>query len=284
MREISAKLVGYITCVLCHLHPISQPMKLSFLRVFSSALLAVSLLGGCVAPEANQPKPAPPAPAPVAAPKPSPAPLVMAPTLPAAPAPSLRLPTAPTISATLPKAVEAVVGHLTDATQTDTLAHDLVDTTGFPEAMVSLAPDALPPKIEQVDSRGQPPPRGLTADGDSVSLVERDWTGLVLVPINKSLSKAYTSAVRLLKVEAHPLKDGRIRVWIRMQNVGKKNLPSEIACTFTMRGDARPMSPNFYELEVPGREYRDVFFVSPAGELLNYTVLIRSNQLAPSSR
>jgi hypothetical protein len=150
--------------------------------------------------------------------------------------------------------------------------------------MASLAPDALPPKIEQVDSRGQPPPRGLTADGDSVSLVERDWTGLVLVPINKSLSKAYTSAVRLLKVEAHPLKDGRIRVWIRMQNVGQKKLPSEIACTFTMRGDVQPMSPNFYELEVPGREYRDVFFVSPLGELLNYTVLIRSNQFAPAAR
>lgn len=255
-------------------------MKLSLLRVLSSALIAAGLLSGCVtAPEVNKPKPAA-----TPAPKPTPPPLVMAPTLPAAPAPSLRLPTAPTTPPPLPKAVETVIVHLTDATQTDTLAHDIVDTTGFPEAMASLAPDALPPKIEQVDSRGQPPPRGLTADGDSVGLVERDWTGLVLVPINKSLSKAYTSAVRLLKVEAHPLKDGRIRVWIRMQNVGTKKLPSEIACTFTMRDDVRPMSPNFYELEVPGREYRDVFFVSPVGELLNYTVLIRSNQFAPSSR
>jgi len=253
-------------------------MKLSFLRVLPPTLLAAVLLGGCVAPEANQPKPAT-----APAPKPAAAPLAMAtPTLPAAPAPSLHLP-APTVTPpALPKAVETVVVHLTDAAQTDTLAHDIVDTTGFPEAMASLAPDALPPKIEQVDSRGQPPPRGLTADGDSVSLVERDWTGLVLVPINKSLSKAYTSAVRLLKVEAHPLKDGRIRVWIRMQNVGTKKLPSEIACTFSMRGDVQPMSPNFYELEVPGREYRDVFFVSPPGELLTYTVLIRSN--APASR
>jgi hypothetical protein len=102
-----------------------------------------------------------------------------------------------------------------------------------------------------------------------------------LVPINKSLSKAYTSEVRLLKVEAHPLKDGRIRVWIRMQNVGHKTLPSEIACSFSMRGDTQPMSPNFYELEVPGREYRDVFFVSPVGDLITYTVLIRSNHNNP---
>ena len=175
--------------------------------------------------------------------------------------------------------VKAVVVHLTDTEQTDTLAHDIVDTTGFPEAIASLAPGAQAPKIEQVDTRGQPPPRGLTADGDSISLIERDWTGLVLVPINKSLSKAYTTSVRLLKVEAHPLKDGRIRVWIRMQNIGAKQLPSEIACTFSMKGDTQPMSPNFYELEVPSREYRDVFFVSPIGELNNYTVLIRSNHI-----
>lgn len=254
------------------LPPQLSPMKLSSSLALFSSLLIAGLLGGCATPEAAPAKPAAPPPKkPVAT-----APAFSAPTLPAIPSPSAPVP--PPLS----KAAAAVVVHLTDTEQTDTLAHDVVDTTGFPEAMASLALDAVAPKIESVDTRGQPPPRGLTADGDSVSLIERDWTGLVLVPINKSLSKAYTTAVRLLKVEAHPLKDGRIRVWIRMQNVGRKQLPSEIACTFSMKDDTHPMSPNFYELEVPAREYRDVFFVSPPGELITYTVLIRSNQITSS--
>ena len=257
-------------------HPI-LPLKLrSPQALLSASLLLGILLSGCVAPEASPP---PKVAAPAPAPKPAPPVVAMiAPTLPSMAAPTLSLPKA---RAALSPEVNAVVVHLTDTDQTDTLAHDIVDTTGFPEAMASLAPDAQAPKIEQIDTRGQPPPRGLTADGDSVNLVERDWTGLVLVPINKSLSKAYTSEVRLLKVEAHPLKDGRIRVWISMQNVGHKSLPSEIACSFTMRGDTQPMSPNFYELEVPAREYRDVFFVSPVGYLITYTVLIRSNRNTP---
>lgn len=255
-------------------------MKLCSLSTVLSCIMLGLMLGGCVAPEAAPPKPPTKAAAP-APQKPTVPPVAMsAPVLPAMAAPKMLAP--PSRPALSPQ-VEEVVVHLTNTDQTDTLAHDLVDTTGFPEAMASLALDAQAPKIEQVDTRGQPPARGLTADGDSVNLVERDWTGLVLVPINKSLSKAYTTAVRLLKVEAHPLKDGRIRVWIRMQNVGHKPLPSEIACTFTMRGDTQPMSPNFYELEVPAREYRDVFFVSPPGYLVTYTVLIRSNRLAPGA-
>lgn len=242
-----------------------------------STLIFGLLLGGCATTDVQPAK----TPAKVTvAPKPTVTPVVVA-----KPAPAPLMPTvaAPVIPIPLAPEVTALVVHLTDTDQTDTLAHDVVDTTGFPEAIASLAPGARAPKVEPVNTRGQPPPRGLTADGDSVNLVERDWTGLVLVPINKSLSKAYTSEVRLLKVEAHPLQDGRVRVWIRLQNIGKKQLPSEIACTFSMRGDSQPMSPNFYELEVPSREYRDVFFVSPAGELLTYTVLIRSNPLSNSA-
>ena len=238
-----------------------------------STLIVGLLLGGCATTEVPPAKAAPKV---AVAPKPTVAPVVAAKP---APAPIMPAPVAPTIPVPLAAEVTALVVHLTDPDQPDTLAHDVVDTTGFPEAIASLAPGAQAPKVEQVNTRGQPPPRGLTADGDSVSLIERDWTGLVLVPINKSLSKAYTSEVRLLKVEAHPLQDGRVRVWIRMQNIGKKQLPSEIACTFSMRGDSHPMSPNFYELEIPSREFRDVFFVSPAGELITYTVLIRSNPL-----
>jgi hypothetical protein len=132
------------------------------------------------------------------------------------------------------------------------------------------------PKFEYSETgRSQPPPAGLTADGNSTQLIVHDWTGLVLVPISTSLSMAHTSQVRLLKVEAHPLNDGRVRVWIRVQNIGKQEFSAEVACAFRMKMDGPVSSPYFYELDVPGRNYRDVFFVSPEGQLSTYTVLVR---------
>jgi hypothetical protein len=107
----------------------------------------------------------------------------------------------------------------------------------------------------------------------------RDWTGLVLVPISASLSKAYTTEVRLLKVEAHPLNDGRVRVWTRIHNVGNRTMPGQVACAFRMRGLPIPTSPYFYELQVPAHGFRDVFFISPDGELTAYTVLVRSQDM-----
>lgn len=173
----------------------------------------------------------------------------------------------------------AVVERLTEAIGPDTLPHELADMTGFPEALSSLEPGARAPKVEFRDPANQPPPAGLTADGSSTKLIVRDWTGLVLVPIATSLSKAYTSEVRLLKVEAHPLTDGRVRVWTRVRNISNRTLPGQVACSFRMRGETTPSSPHFYELQVPGKGYRDVFFISPDGELLSYTVLVRSEDM-----
>jgi hypothetical protein len=168
----------------------------------------------------------------------------------------------------------ALVDRLTNG-DSDALPHELSDTTGFPGAISSLDPAAKAPRVESFDNTPQPPARGLTADGNSTALVDRDWTGLVLIPISKSLSKAHTSDVRLAKVEAHPLTDGRVRIWTRVQNTGNQTLPAEIACEFRIRG-VHLTSPYFYELDVPANGYRDVFFVSPDGELNSYTVLVRS--------
>jgi hypothetical protein len=165
----------------------------------------------------------------------------------------------------------ALVEHLT----TTVGSHEMSSTTGFPGALSSLEPGAPAPQVEHVDMAGQPPARGLTADGNTTALVEKDWTGLVLVPISTSLSKAYTSDVRLTKVEAHPLNDGRVRIWTRVHNIGPTPLPAEIACEFRMQG-THANSPYFYQLDVPARGFRDVFFISPDGTLNAYTVLVRS--------
>ena len=171
----------------------------------------------------------------------------------------------------------ALVERLTQAA--DTQRHELADTTGFPEALLSLETGARAPKIESVDTSNQPPPEGLTADGSSTQLIVRDWTGLVLVPISTSTSKAYTSEVRLLKIEAHPLNDGRVRVWTRIHNMGDRTLPGQVACRFSMRNQPAATSPYFYELQLPPHGFRDVFFISPDGDLTSYTVLVRSEDM-----
>ncbi len=171
----------------------------------------------------------------------------------------------------------ALVERLTQAP--DSQRHELSDTTSFPEAMLSLETGARAPKTESIDTSSLPPPEGLTADGSSTHLIVRDWTGLVLVPISTSLSKAYTSEVRLLKIEAHPLNDGRVRIWTRIQNLSTRTLPGQIACRFNMHNQPTATSPYFYELQVPPRGFRDVFFISPDGDLLTYTVLVRSEEM-----
>ncbi len=260
-------------------------------RCIAIALLAsLALLSGCstaptpAAAPAKPTRPATPpattAPArPVAKPQASASPA--APAAPASPSPaSVAAPASPPAlpPPKLTPEAEAVIRRLTQAASGNT-AHELAETTGFPSALASLQTGAPAPKIENLGNVNLPPPKGLTADGNSTELVERDWTGLVLVPVNAALAKAYTSEVRLLRVEAHPLHDGRLRIWARVRNISNRPLPAEIACSFRMRGETTPNSPYFYQLEVPSGAYRDVFFVSPDGELSAYTVLVRSEEM-----
>lgn len=185
----------------------------------------------------------------------------------------------PETTAQISPEANALVERLTRAVGPDTLPHELAEFTGFPQALKSLEAGARAPKLEAVDMTNQPPPTGLTADGTNTQLIERDWTGLVLVPISTSLAKAYSSEVRLLKVEAHPLNDGRVRIWTRIHNIGNRTLPGQVACQFKMQNQPIPTSPYFYQLDVPPHGHRDVFFISPDGTLSSYTVLVRSEDM-----
>jgi hypothetical protein len=243
-------------------------MKSSCLKRQLPALVAIAILTGCVTRSSSTNPPSAAKPVPAAA----------LPAIATAPAEVDKTPPPPPATPPPPLSHEAAefVARFTQPEGGDALPHQVTDTTSFPEAMASLQPGARAPKFEYLEStRSQPPPEGLTADGNSTQLIVRDWTGLVLVPISASLSVAHTSAVRLLKVEAHPLSDGRVRIWVRVQNIGKQEFSSEVACAFRMHTEGPVSSPYFYELEVPGRGYRDVFFVSPEGKLSTYTVLVR---------
>lgn len=247
----------------------------------SLAALAV-LIAGCsstsqapvAANNAAQPTPATSKPA-EPMPTPPPAPKAEEPPPPPAPAAEVE----PEPPAKLSPEAAALVERLTQNVTGDTLPHELAGATGFPQALKSLEVGALAPKLEAVDMANQPPATGLTADGTNTQLIERDWTGLVLVPISTSLAKAYTSEVRLLKVEAHPLNDGRVRIWTRIHNIGNRTLPGQVACQFRMKGMPTPTSPYFYQLDVPPKSHRDVFFISPDGALTSYTVLVRSEDM-----
>jgi hypothetical protein len=156
--------------------------------------------------------------------------------------------------------------------------------------LASLSPTGTAPKVEPqpandvVVDPNRPPIKGLTADGVTTDLVMHDWTGIVLVPLDTSVSKAHTIYVELDHIEAHPLDNGQVRVWARVRNVSGASLPSEVACSFRTAESPEPERPIFYRLDIPRGDYRDVFFVSPEGRNLNsYTVLVRVGDSTVSS-
>lgn len=183
-----------------------------------------------------------------------------------------------------PPTPESVVTRLTQkAPEPEILPHKIESKTEFPQAMASLAPDAAPPKVEaQPNSNdndpNRPPVKGLTADGVTTDLVMHDWTGIVLVPLDTSVSRAHTILVSLDRIEAHPLDNGQVRIWARIRNVTNGSLPAEVACSFRTAESPEPDRPIFYRLDIPHGDYRDVFFVSPQAKNLNaYTVLVRAD-------
>jgi hypothetical protein len=210
-----------------------------------------------------------------------------------------------------PPTSDSVVARLTEPDSPAILAHKIDPATAFPQALASLsptgtAPSVLPPaatatKVETpiaATAKGEPPPgndykivdpnrpptKGLTADGVTIDLVEHDWTGIVLVPIDTSVSQAHTVLVTIDRIEAHPLDSGQVRIWARVRNASDSTLPSEVACSFRTAENPEPERPIFYKLNIPVGDYRDVFFVSPEGLNLNsYTVLVRAGDNTTSS-
>ncbi len=221
------------------------------------------------------------------------------------------LPPPPPPSPSLPPPTpETVVTRLTQPDSPAILPHKIDSATAFPQALASLSPtgtapkvlsstvttpkapsptttppkDEAPPEELNVVDPNHPPTKGLTADGVTTDLVMHDWTGIVLVPLDTSVSRAHTVLVTLDRIEAHPLDNGQVRIWARVRNISDASLPSEVACSFRTAESPEPDRPIFYKLDIPRGDYRDVFFVSPEGRNLNsYTVLVRSGDDTTSS-
>jgi hypothetical protein len=220
-------------------------------------------------------------------------------------------PPPPASSALPPPTPETVVARLTQPDLPAILPHKIDPATAFPQALASLSPTGTAPKVlapsatapkgdalpattaptgEQttddykVVDPNRPPTKGLTADGVTTDLVMHDWTGIVLVPLDTSVSRAHTVLVAIDRIEAHPLDNGQVRIWARIRNLTGGPLPSEVACSFRTAESSEPERPVFYKLAIPHGDYRDVFFVSPEGRNLNsYTVLVRSGDESTSA-
>lgn len=113
-------------------------------------------------------------------------------------------------------------------------------------------------------------------DEDAVVEIDlvRDWAGLVLVPDGVQLARAYTSGVRLNRVEAHPIDGERLRVWARIENLTDQDLTVETACEFRFADEARSL-PSFRASQIPVNGALDVYYVSSMSGVNAYTLMVK---------
>jgi len=104
---------------------------------------------------------------------------------------------------------------------------------------------------------------------------EHDWSGTVLVPKDLTTALAYTSKVDVQYIEVHPLQNGSVRIWTRLNNRTGHRERIQIGCAFRTNENPDSTSPRFFEIELP-EDYIDVFFVSPKENINAYTFLIRN--------
>jgi hypothetical protein len=102
----------------------------------------------------------------------------------------------------------------------------------------------------------------------------RDWGGLILVPDSVQLSRAFSTTVSLARIEAHPLEDGRLRVWTRIVNETDESLRVRVSCSFSgMRGQMSGV--NQEQLTLPYGASIDTTFISPFNDVKGYTILVK---------
>lgn len=155
--------------------------------------------------------------------------------------------------------------------------HNRESATQFDRALLFLAPAAPAPMIEQpIATAAATPALAPTADVTMVPDEARKWRGAVLVPKDMLLATAHTSKVRIPRIEAHPLEDGNVRIWARIQNPSSRPIEVGVACSFRFAGQIAGVSRGFLEVIIPPAGYYDADFLSPRAGVETYTILVRS--------
>jgi hypothetical protein len=155
----------------------------------------------------------------------------------------------------------------------ESLDHKEQSETAFDRSVLYLADAAPAPLVNRVYQGGYRP-----ANQPTVLVVkeeEKQWSGVVLVPTEAVVSRAYTALVEIPRIEAHPQLDKRMRVWARVVNPTNEILRVGVTCSFRSIGELDPYSRGFEPMLLPPGRYRDVAFISPAANDESYTILIK---------
>jgi hypothetical protein len=155
----------------------------------------------------------------------------------------------------------------------ESLDHKEQGETAFDRSVLYLADAAPAPLVNRVYQGGYRPVNQPTVL--VVKEEERQWSGVVLVPTEAVVSRAYTSLVEIPRIEAHPQLDKRMRVWARVVNPTDEVLRVGVTCSFRSAGELDPYSRGFEPMLLPPGRYRDVAFISPAANVESYTILIK---------
>jgi hypothetical protein len=158
--------------------------------------------------------------------------------------------------------------------------HVIAQGSNFVPAVVTEALDnsAAPGKAPALERlRPRPAPELIPKSGVTIidgQIAEKDWTGITLIPKKLATSLAFTTKVAIQYIEVHPLANGTVRIWARLNNLQGQNDKIEIGCSFRTNEKPESSTPTFYQIELP-KDYVDVFFVSPKENIVAYTFLVR---------
>lgn len=155
----------------------------------------------------------------------------------------------------------------------ESLDHKEQSETAFDRSVLYLADAAPAPLVNRIYEGGYRP-----ANTPSIVVVkeeEKQWSGVVLVPTDAVVSRAYTALVEVPRIEAHPQLDKRMRVWARIVNPTDEILRVGVTCSFRSAGELDPHSRGFEPMLLPPGRYRDVGFISPSANIESYTILVK---------
>ncbi|TVP78994.1 MAG: hypothetical protein EA353_07335 [Puniceicoccaceae bacterium] len=139
-------------------------------------------------------------------------------------------------------------------------------------APAAPVPPSVPAPESTVSQKPANPPKASPKQAIAGQAII-DWGGMVLVPVDHVLAKAYNSDVRILRIEAHPIDGDHIRVWARIQNQTNRSLQTEIGCEF--RSPDAIERPNFTAVTLAPLEVVDTYFVSENPRVHAYTILVK---------
>ncbi|MGJ8652081.1 MAG: hypothetical protein ACSHX8_02295 [Opitutaceae bacterium] len=118
----------------------------------------------------------------------------------------------------------------------------------------------------------------ITSAGNVEIGTSRDWGGVVLVPDGVKLSRAHTTGLLISRVEAHPIDDGRLRVWARIENLTGQPLPVETGCEFRFVG-RRAALTKLHPVWIPASGAIDVDYVSSEHGVNAYTLMAKLREV-----